>query len=263
MILYVASAVIAQASFPINVKTRTNVAPPCNNVPGNNRKFGGNYSRSAVVWVDRNNRKFWGQNTIQESCQLCGGLFPTLAAGLLDSKGLCCPRPPRGACLQCSMTKYPCTAQTQSIRAVHNRKVSLRWSTAKNPRSVSLQRPTTKSISAVPKRRAPSHPCSTQPPSIPALLNGNVSLQRATAAYPCSAQTQSIPAQCPTAEYPCSAQPINIPAMPKPTVSLQRSMTKCPCRAQPLQDRTPQHLPLQRQTAIFLKCICNAARKIV
>ena len=70
--------------------------------------------------------------------------------------------------LQCSTTKYPCSAQPQSIPAVPNRRVSLHCPTAK-------------------------YPCSAQPLSIPAVPNHQVSLQCPTTKYPCSAQPQSIP----------------------------------------------------------------------
>ena len=80
-----------------------------------------------------------------------------------------------------------------------------------------------------------------QPPSIPAVPNHQISLQRPTAEYPCSAQLQSIPAvsnhqislQGPTAEYPCSARPPSIPAAPNRRVSLQCPTAKYPCSAQP------------------------------
>ena len=75
------------------------------------------------------------------------------------------------------------------------------------------------------------HPCSAQPPSIPAVPNHEVSLQCPTAKYPCSAQLQSILAvpncrvslQCPATKYPCTyrAQPKSIPAVPKRRLSLE------------------------------------------
>ena len=123
---------------------------------------------------------------------------------------------------------------------------------------VSLQRPTTK------------YPCSAQPMSIPAMLNGcaqpqsilavpnrrvscsaepqnilavpirRISLHCRTAEYPCSAQPMSIPAvpnhqvslQCPTEEYPCSVQPLSIPAGPNRKVSLQCPSAQYPWSAQ-------------------------------
>ena len=71
--------------------------------------------------------------------------------------------------LQCPTTKYPCSAQPQSILTLPNRKVSLQCSTAKYPRSAQLQ-------------------------SIPAVPNCKVSLQCPTAEYPRSVQPPTIPA---------------------------------------------------------------------
>ena len=137
--------------------------------------------------------------------------------------------PNRRVSLQCPTTKYPCSAQPPSIPSVPKQQVS-------------VQCPTTK------------YPCNAHPQIIPAVPNHQVSLQwpTATAEYSCSAQHVNIPATLgPTASLQCSWQ--RIPAVPKPTVALQCSMAKCPCRAQTLQRRTPQHLPLQYQSAIFLQ----------
>ena len=79
-----------------------------------------------------------------------------------------------------------------------------------------------------------------QPPSTPAMPNCQVSLQCPTTKYPCSAQPQSIltlpnrkaSLQCSTTKYPRSAQPQNIPAVPNCKVSLQCPTTKYPCSAQ-------------------------------
>ena len=60
--------------------------------------------------------------------------------------------------LQCPTTKYPCSAQPQSILTLPNCKVSLQCSTTKYPRSDQLQ-------------------------SIPAVPNRRVSLERPTAEY--------------------------------------------------------------------------------
>ena len=99
--------------------------------------------------------------------------------------------------LQCPTTKYPCSAQPQSIPAVPNNQVSLQCPTAE-------------------------YPCSAQPQSILTLPNRKVSLQCSTTKYPRSAQPMSSPAlpnckvslQCRIAEGPCSVQPPNIPAGP-------------------------------------------------
>ena len=69
--------------------------------------------------------------------------------------------------LQCPTTKYPCSAQPQSIPAVPKHQVSLQCPAA-------------------------GYPCSAQPQSIPAVPNRRVSLQCPTAEYPCSAQPPSI-----------------------------------------------------------------------
>ena len=118
-----------------------------------------------------------------------------------------------------------CSAQPQSIPAVPSRRVSLQCPTTKYPCSAQVQ-----SILQCPTAE---YLCSAQPPSIPA---HQVSLQCPTAAYPaeypcsahpCSAQPPSIPAvpncrvslKCPTAEYPCSAQPQSILPAPNRIVS--------------------------------------------
>ena len=174
-------------------------------------------------------------------------LFPTLAVGLFDFKSLCCPRPPCGAWLQCSTATFPCAQPRVSLQCATNQ--------------VSLHCPTAE------------YPCSAQPvQSIPAVPNHQASLQCPTTKHPCSAQLLRIPAvlnrrvslQCPTTKHPCSsAQPQSIPAAPNSRVPLcpnpQCSTAKCRCRAQPLQCQTPR----QCQTAIFLPCICSAARKTV
>ena len=145
-----------------------------------------------------------------------------------------------------------------------------------------------------------NYPCSAQPQRIPAMPNHRVSLQCPTAGYPSSAQPVSTPAvpnqvslQCPiTARFPCSDQQLlrSIPAAPNSRVSLHCTdkphgipampMARHPCSVpkqylcsaqwqgvlvvpSPCPCRTPQHLPLQCQTAIFLQCICSAARKTV
>ena len=128
-----------------------------------------------------------------------------------------------------------CSAQWQRIPAVPNHQAS-------------LQCPTTK------------HPCSAQPPSIPAVLNGNV--------YPCSVQLQSIPAvtnsnrrvflQCQTVEYPCRAQPLSIPAVPNHRVSLQCPIAEYPCSAKPQSiPAVPtqwQYIPSARNRRVLLQC---------
>ena len=135
----------------------------------------------------------------------------------------------------------------RSLAAVLNGNGSLQCPTAKYPGRISLQCPTNKSpsnaqlptTSAVRSRRILLQCRDAEHPAVP---NRRVSLQRPTAEYPCSAQ--------PTVSLQCPWQ--RIPAVPKPTISFQCSMAKYPCHAQPLQCRTPQHLPL-----------CSAARKTV
>ena len=100
--------------------------------------------------------------------------------------------------LQCPTTKYPCSAQPQSIPAVPNHQVS-------------PQCPTTK------------YPCGAQPMSIPTLPNRKVSLQCSTTKYP------RIPA-VPNCKYPCSVQPPYIPVGPNHQVSLQCPSAQYPSR---------------------------------
>ena len=71
-------------------------------------------------------------------------------------------------------------------------------------RQVSLQCPITK------------HPCSAQPMSIPAMLNGCAQPQ----GFP-AVPNHQVSVQCPTAEYPCSAQPQSIPAVSNHQISVQ------------------------------------------
>ena len=96
----------------------------------------------------------------------------------------------RQVSLQSPTTKYPCSAQLQSI-PVPNHQVSLQCLTDVPNRKkilpvpnhqVSLQCPTTR------------YPCSAQPQSILAMPNRRVSLQCSTTKYPCRAQPKSIPA---------------------------------------------------------------------
>ena len=68
--------------------------------------------------------------------------------GVLRFLSLCCPRPPPGAYLQCSMATYSCGAQRPKILAVPSRRVSLQCPTTKYPCSAQPQ-----NISAVPNRR--------------------------------------------------------------------------------------------------------------
>ena len=136
--------------------------------------------------------------------------------------------------MQCSMAKYPCSAQLPSITAMPNHRVSR----AVPNHQVSLQCPTTK------------YPCSAQPLSIPALLNCRVSLQCPTAEYPCSdqPQPQSVPTapnsrvslQCPTPQYPCGAHG---------NVSLQQQSFDdcCCCRQGCTRQRVMKRQPSARQ----------------
>ena len=64
------------------------------------------------------------------------------------------------------------------------------------------------------------------PNTIPAVLNGNVFLQRATTEHPCSAHTQSRPA----VRYRRDAQ--SIPAVLNGNVLCQRATAEYPCSAQ-------------------------------
>ena len=143
--------------------------------------------------------------------------------------------------------------QPPSIPAVPNRKVSLQCPTTKYPCSAQPM-----SIPAM------LNGCA-QPQSIPAVLNHQVSLQCPTAKYPCGAQPQSIPAvpnhqvslQCPTTTYPCSAQPQSfscsaqpqsILTLPNRKVSLPCSTTKYPRSAQ------PQSIPTMPNCKVSLRC---------
>ena len=112
---------------------------------------------------------------------------------------------------------YPCTAQMQSIPAVHNHQVS-------------LQCPITAASAVVTnsKRRA--------------------FLQRPTAEYPCSAQPHSIPA-LPMATYPGSAQTHGISA-----VLTRKVCLLCPALAMLNCSAYAPALPNCNILAVHLQC---------
>ena len=112
------------------------------------------------------------------------GLFPTLAVGLLDFK----------VDVVLARLEADFSDQPPSITAVPNRRVSLQCRTTK-------------------------YPCSAQPMSIPAMLNGCAHLQSVPAV-----PKRRVSLQCPTAEYPYLAQPQSIPAVPNCRVSLRVGM---------------------------------------
>ena len=143
------------------------------------------------------------------------GLFPTLAEGSFDFKVyvVLAPRP-----------EPDWSARWQRIPAVPSRRVS-----SMPNHQVSLQCPTSK------------YPCSTQPPSIPAVPSP-------TAEYPCSAQTHSIFAVL-VATYSCSAQTHSIFAVLKGKMFLC-----CPTLAMPNPTAFAFAGPKCNIVAVHLQC---------